>query len=548
MNRTGRTLRALVPLAAGGAVGLSLPPFGLWPLAFVGVAALAVSLKGRSLRARALTGLIAGIGQFALGLAWAVKFTVLGYGALVIVASLIFAVACALAPNGRARVPALAGLLTIAEWVREAWPFGGVPPGGIALGQVSGPLASTGRIGGTILLVGVTYLAGVALGELAGTLRSNHAEHLARSGRGLGGVLGSLALVASLALWGSFAADGGPPVGTLRVALVQGGGRRGLSDLQVPPAVVYAAAVRATADVRPPVDLVLWPEDVVALGEPLEGSPEAAQLAGIARRLHTTLVAGVTEPVGNTRFRNEIVAYSPSGALVAVFEKVHRVPFGEYVPWRSFFSHLANLSAVPRDAIAGRGSGMIETPAGRFALLVSYEVFFPDRGRSGVRAGGQLILVPTNTSSYSNEQAPAQEIAASRLQAIEEGRDLLQAAPTGYSAIIDNRGEVLQRTRLSVEAVLRATVPLREGATLYTRLGDLPALALGVLAVLAGWAVALWERRREKGEGPGSGGRARGDAGIAEGRHLAENSRGGADNGQRETASGPLAQAEAEVE
>ena len=273
---------------------------------------------------------------------------------------------------------------------------------------------------------------------------------------------------------------------TLRVAIVQGGGRRGLSDVQVSASDVYAAALRATTIVHPPVELVLWPEDVVALGEPLKGSPQAAQLSAIARRLHTTLVAGITEPVGATQFRNEIVTYSPSGALVAVFEKVHRVPFGEYVPWRSFFSHLANLEAIPRDAIPGHGSGMISTPVGRVAVLVSYETFFPDRGRSGVTAGGRLILVPTNTSSYSSEQAPAQEMAASRLQAIEEGRDLLQAAPTGYSAVVDNRGDVLRLTRLSVSAVLRATVALRDGTTLYTRFGDLPTVLLALCRVTRG--------------------------------------------------------------
>jgi apolipoprotein N-acyltransferase len=115
-----------------------------------------------------------------------------------------------------------------------------------------------------------------------------------------------------------------------------------------------------------------------------------------------------------------------------------------------------------------------------------------------VRAGGQLIVVPTNMSSYSNGQAPAQEIAASRLQAIEEGRDLVQAAPTGYSAVIDNRGNVRQQTSLSVAAVLYATVSLRGGATLYERAGDLPTLALALLAVVAGWALALVQRRRER--------------------------------------------------
>ena len=139
-------------------------------------------------------------------------------------------------------------------------------------------------------------------------------------------------MVIVLAIWGAFAADGGLPVRSLRVAVVQGGGRRGLSDLQVPASVVYAAALRATRIVRPPVDLVLWPEDVVALGRPLAGSPEAAQLAGIARRpphdaCRRRHRARRHDPVPKRDRR-----LLPSGALVAVFEKVHRVPFGEYVP------------------------------------------------------------------------------------------------------------------------------------------------------------------------------------------------------------------------
>ena len=368
-------------------------------------------------------------------------------------------------------------------------------------GRSTDPSPAQRAIGGTVLLVGATYLAGVSAGDLVVTWfrrrRTGHGDH----GAGLVVCSLGLSVVAALAVWGVFAADGGPGVRTLRAAIVQGGGRRGLSDLQVPASVVYAAALRANMLVRPPVDLVLWPEDVVALGQPLESSPEAVQLSEIARGLHTTLLAGVTWPVGTTRFRNEIVAYGPSGALIASFEKVHRVPFGEYVPWRSFFAHFANLGAVPRDAIAGHASGMMTTPVGRVAVLVSYEVFFPDRGRSGVRAGGQLILVPTNTSSYSSEQAPAQEMAASRLQAIEEGRDLLQAAPTGYSAVIDNHGDVLEQTPLSVTAVLRADVALRDGATLYTRFGDLPTVSLALFAVLSGWLIAAVARRRERRRG-----------------------------------------------
>ncbi len=298
-------------------------------------------------------------------------------------------------------------------------------------------------------------------------------------------------LVVAVAIAGATAPAGGPPLREIRVAIVQGGGSRGLNQLQVPPGTVFRAAVAPTESLRGHLDLVLWPEDVVSLDGPLSGSDAEVLLASLARRLHTTLAVGVTEPVGSTLFRNEIVAFAPDGRVAATFEKVHRVPFGEYVPFRSFFSHLANLNDVPRDAIPGSGSGMIATPAGRFAVLVSYEVFFAERARSGVHAGGEMILVPTNTSSYSSSQAPSQEIAASRLRAVEEGRDLLQAAPTGYSAVVTPQGQVIDQSPLGSRYVIEATVPLRDGSTLYEQLGDLPLVILAALLAIVGWVLGL---------------------------------------------------------
>jgi apolipoprotein N-acyltransferase len=483
----GTILRIVLPLVAGSLIALSLPPFGLWPLALGGVGLLSRLLEGLSWKMRLATGVLGGIGQFAIGLTWAWQFNAGGFAVLAIVEALFIAVACVLTPGGRGRILAFVGLLTLAEVVRQSWPFGGLPLAGIALGQVGGPLADTARLGGSLFLTGVTYLAGAGLGELA---RRPTRRSIA------GGI--AVGLAVAVAVWGALASDGGPPVRTLRVAIVQGGGARGLDQLQVPPSTVYEAALRPTLRLRPPLDLVLWPEDVVAVGNGLTLLSVNATLGAITRRLDATLVAGVTEPVGTTRFLNEVEAIGPSGRVVATFEKVHRVPFGEYVPYRWFFSHLANLSDIPRDAIPGTGSGMIDTPAGRLAVLISFEVLFPDRGRSGVRAGGELIIVPTNTSSYSSGQAPAQEVAASRLQAIEEGRDVLQAAPTGYSGVISNDGAVLELSTLGAEDVIETTVPLRTGATLYNRLGDLPTIVLGALAALAGWILAFRRRSSDR--------------------------------------------------
>ena len=477
---------------AGVGLALSLPPWGFWVLAPPAAGLLWWRLGGLRWRQRLLAGWVAGLGLFLIGLWWVISFNVYGGITLIILQALALALACLATPAGRGRIAALTGAMVLVEAVRSGWPLGGLPLGGIALGQAGGPLADAARIGGPLLLVGLVWLAGAGLGAVLCAFRLP-GPHRARQ---MGAGLIALALVAGLALWGSLAADGGPGSSTLRVASVQGGGVRGLRKSEVNPASVFAAQQAATAEIgsvdggHPPT-LVVWPEDAVSLDAPLDQTTAERTLARTAERLRATLTVGITETVSSTSFRNEIVAFGPDGRLVARFEKVHRVPFGEYIPARSFFSHLANLSAVPLDAIPGHGDGVLSTPAGPIGTMVSYEVFFADRGRIATRAGAQVLIVPTNTSSYATSQVPTQEIAASRIQALAEGRDLVQSSPTGFSAIIDHDGRVLSRSNLGLRQVLVGDVRLRTGRTLYERAGDLPVLIGAGLLLLGGWLAAL---------------------------------------------------------
>jgi apolipoprotein N-acyltransferase len=417
---------------------------------------------------------------------WARTFN--WYGAVILIAleALFFAAAALLTPPRRGRAPAFVAAGTLAEAVRMTWPFGGLPLGGVFLGQADGPLLALARIGGPLLLTAGVWAGGAGLATLVSGLAKARAG-TAVAARGAAILIG-LGLAIAL---GSLAPDGGPAVRSVTVAAVQGGGRRGLDKEQVAPSTVFAAQVRATrpllAMARPP-SLVLWPEDVIALAGPLSGSTQGAEMAEEAVRLHTTLVAGVTEPASPTTFRNEIVVWGPDGQIVGTFEKVHRVPFGEYVPFRSFISHFANLSEVPTDAIPGHGTGLLRTPAGPLGTLVSFEVFYAGRSRTSVRAGAELLIVPTNTSSYATAQVPTQEVAADAVQAVETGRDVVQAAPTGYSVVIDQRGRVLERSVLGRGQLLTATVPLRRGFTPYDHLGDLPFLLLAGVGLGAAWA------------------------------------------------------------
>jgi len=410
---------------------------------------------------------------------WARAFNWYGALVLILLEALFMGVAAVLTPPFRGRAPAFVAAFTLTEAVRMTWPFGGLPLGGVFLGQTNGPLLPLVRVGGPLLLTAAVWTAGVGLATFVCGLDRVRVR---------GGIV--LVGLCLLLLFSALAPDGGRPVRTISVALVQGGGRRGLDQAEVPPATVFAAQL--AADFRlghrhPSPTLVLWPEDVIALTGPLAGSTEDTVMSQIARQLHTTLVAGVTEPVSGTAFRNEIVAWGPSGRIVATFEKVHRVPFGEYVPYRSLISHLANLSAVPLDAVPGHGTGLIRTPAGPLGTLVSFEVFYASRSRTSVRAGAQLLIVPTNTSSYATAQVPTQEVAADTVQAVETGRDLVQAAPTGYTTVVDQVGTVLQRSVLGQRDVLTAKVALRRGFTVYDHVGDLPVLLLALLALAAGW-------------------------------------------------------------
>jgi len=536
---TPRPGRVVIPAVASGVgLALSLPPWGWWVLAFPAAGLLWWRLGGLRPRTRLWAGWVAGLGLYVPGLFWARSFTLPGALVLMAVEAAFVAVACLVVPSGPvvARMMAFPAALTLAEAARMRWPFGGLPIGGVFLGQADGPVLGVARLGGPLGLTIAVYLGGAGLAALvAATAKAvrdgARAREFARAdpgggGGGAGGAGGgapvglvagavaglgplvasgavALVIVALAAAAADHAPDGGASLGTVSTAAVQGGGARGYSRSQIDPVVVLAAQLAETRllarqDHGAVPALVLWPEDVVSLDTALADSPEQADLSALARSLRTTLVVGVTETVSTTAFRNEIVAFGPDGALVARFEKVHRVPFGEYVPYRGFFAHLGNLSAVPRDAIPGTGSGLLETPAAPLGAMVSYEVFYADRGRDAVRHGAQLLIVPTNTSSYATAQVPTQEIAAAEIQAVQQGRDLIQAAPTGYSAAITNRGTLLQRSVLGAPQIVAATLSRRDGWTVYVRFGDELPLALAGLALVVGWVVAGRRRRLER--------------------------------------------------
>ena len=241
---------------------------------------------------------------------------------------------------------------------------------------------------------------------------------------------------------------------------------------------------------------MVWPENVVDVAT-FAGSPEFDAVAAEAQRLNATFLVGVTEDRGTNNFTNAQVVITPDGQYTGRYDKVRRVPFGEYMPLRGLLEALgAPTNLVPRNAIPGTDPAYLTLPDGtRIAVVISWEVFFGGRARDGVGHGGQLLINPTNGSSYTWTVLQSQQVASSRLRAIETGRWVAQVSPTGFSAFVSPDGDVYNRTSISERQVLIRDLELRSGNTWYVSLGDKPWVALAFVVLVFALLRSGWRPR-----------------------------------------------------
>lgn len=466
-------------IALGAVVGVllcaALPPWGWWPAAPVAVALWLVLLDTPSRRLRFATGWVVGVTWFGISTLWMWGLTPPGYviGTLLGWGPLVGAVS-AVTPGDRRRLVALPAAVVLFEWFHMHAPFGGVPLSMLAMTQARGPLLGIATSAGSLVLTGAVCALGVAL----------YLAVAERSWRQPVAIVVGVALLTGLGvLW-----PRGADEGELQVALVQGGGPQGtrFDSAEAPLVVERHLDATRTIDADRNLDLVVWPENAINVDGRFLDSPYPDQLSAEAARLDATILVGVVEdaPDDPDAFVNYVLAFEPDGSVGARYDKERRVPFGEYVPLRPLFEPIAADVLPPRDQVPGEGSAAIDTGAGPLAVAISWEVFFPRRVREGVREGGQVVVNPTNGSSYWLTQVQTQQLAASALRAAESGRWTLQAAPTGFTAVFDDHGALLQRTDISEADVLYATVPRLTGTTPAQALGDVPALLVAGAALL----------------------------------------------------------------
>lgn len=461
---------AAFAIVAGLALAASVPPWGWWPLAFVGIALLDHLIAGQPWPARFRRTWLVAVAWLGPAMLWMFDLTAPGYPIAVAFFSCYFAIAAALTPGGRYRRLVLPGAIALAELARWTWPFGGVPLAHLALGQVETPLLSLARLGGSLLVVVAVVIIGQALAAVAeGEYRS------ALVGLAVVGVLWTAA-------WGH---PGATVVDEIDVALVQGGGPQQTRASSNQQPVVLGRHVEASRFIDGPVDLIVWPENVVNPGRYLTETDARLLVDQVAAENGASVLAGWFLPISEEHTVNYQSTILPDGSEIDRYDKVNRVPFGEYVPGRNLVETLTDQ--IPRrDVVRGEAEPVLDTPVGPVGVAISWEGFFETRSRRAVREGAQLLTNPTNGSSFWLTQVQTQQVASNQLRAVENDRWVLQVAPTGFSAVVDPDGDILQRTGVSERAVLEAKVEMRDGRTLASRVGFWPVLLYGLGAIALG--------------------------------------------------------------
>ena len=512
--------RWLIAFAAGLVSALAMAPVNAWPVLFVTLPILVWLVDGagssgwRGVAVAAATGWWFGFGYFLAGLywigyaflvdaptfGWLLPIAVIGLPAfLAVYTALGTALARLLWTRGPLRILALAVGLTAAEWLR-GHALSGFPWNAFGYALTT-PLALA-QTASVVGIWGLTFLA-ITIGASPATLTDERAE---TRQPWLPLALG-VTVLAAMAAFGIVRLARAPTemVESIRLRILQ-------PNLQQDLRFNYAArrevmnrylalsdrAVGPNSRGVQDATHLIWPESAFPFF--LAREPEA--LAQITRLLGggTVLITGavrLAEPVNPVEpaVYNSVYVIDRNGSLVSVYDKVHLVPFGEYLPFQHLLESLGlqQLTKQRGGFLAGDRRRLIAVPGAAFAVpLVCYEIIFPgDAVPEGPRPG--WIINVTNDGWFGISSGPFQHLQQARVRAIEEGLPLVRSANTGISAVVDPVGRIVNSLPLGSEGVMDSPLPRPVPPPLYAKLGNLRDVPAGLMIVVA--LLALIHRR-----------------------------------------------------
>ncbi|MHB1172790.1 MAG: apolipoprotein N-acyltransferase [Lacisediminihabitans sp.] len=496
-------------LAVGGAAlaGIlnagAFPALGWWPLVFVGTALMLWALIGRSVGGALLVGLVGGFAFFGSHIFWlTVYLGPIPWLALAGLESVFFALGALLMalawrylprvwPGRLGRLGAtpvvLAGLWVLREAVTSVWPYGGFSWGRLAFSQSDSPFGSL------VAWVGVSGLSFLLAWLSALLLQLLRELNLSWSARGTVGVA-ALLVTAAFPAWPVVSSS------SMTVAAVQGNADAGLFARH-PPGTTLDDHLQATVPlIGRKVDVVVWPENASDI-DPLRYPQSARVLDYVAKAMNAPLVTGTITEDSKGRSFNSMLLWEYGKGSVAQYDKIHPVPFAEYLPDRNFWYPLAPklLDMVPRDYSFGTRPNVFDINGIKAGLAICFDITDDSLVRQMVDGGAQLILAPTNNADFGHSDESQQQVAIARLRAIEAGRSVVNISTVGVSAIFAPDGSTIAKLPSYTAGAMVEDVPLSTTttpATVIGRAAEWLSCGLGLAGLLLG--ILLRPRRRRR--------------------------------------------------
>ncbi len=468
----------MASIAGGWLMDLGYPDLAWWPFTILGTALVLASLRGRTIGGALLIGAISGFAYYGMLIEWLtvylgvvpwlaltlaqVFFTALG-GVLITLAWRWVPRAWPGVAGRLVLTPAVvAAAWTTREAVASVFPFGGFAWGRLAHSQAEGPLshwaAWVGFSGLTFLIAWLAAgLVAVAIEREVGMLR-----------RGIA-IVGAFA---ALLVWPAVPIT---TTGTISVAAVQGNSNSGLFASYERGEILqdHYNATTPLFDQSLDLDVVVWPENASDL-DPLRNPNAAATLDRVSQQLQAPVVVGtITYDEPTDRTFNSILLWKAGDGAVDQYDKVHPVPFAEYLPARDVFYPLAPdlFDLVPRDFSFGERDTIVDLNGVIAGISICYDIVDDDLLARQIDEGAQVLLAPTNNADFGRTDQSVQQLAIARLRAVESGRSLVNASTVGASAIVLPDGSTLDSLPLFEAGTMVQQVPLSDTVT--------PAHALG---------------------------------------------------------------------
>ncbi|WP_411114057.1 apolipoprotein N-acyltransferase [Streptomyces sp. 029-5] len=513
-----RLLRGLArpgaALVSGALLYASFPPRTLWWLVLPGFALLAWSLYGRRARAGFGLGYLAGLGFLLPLLFWTGAEVGPGPWLALVAVEALFIGLTGLGIAVVSRLPLwpvwAAAVWILGEAVRARVPFGGFPWGKIAFGQADSVFLPLAALGGTPVLGFAVVLCGFGLYEtLRRLLAYRRTGTLPR--RAMAAAAATVFVPVAAALAALPLVDDSAEDGTATVAAVQGNvpraglefnaQRRAVLDNHVRRTLQLAADVKAGKVPRP--DFVLWPENSSDI-DPYRNADAREVIDRAAEAIGVPISVGAVVTPDTGPLRNTQILWDPESGPTETYDKRQIQPFGEFLPMRSLVKKISPGYAemVRRDFGRGTKPGVFDLAGTEVGLATCYEAAFDWAVRDTVTHGAQLISVPSNNATFDRSEMTYQQLAMSRVRAVEHSRTVIVPVTSGVSAIIQPDGTITQQTGMFTPDALVAEVPLRSSLTPATRLGTLPEGVLVAVAVAGlGWVAfrSVRDRRHTAG-------------------------------------------------